>query len=486
MSDEWFKKQEEAMKKFPAKFLRPKNPISRTLSNLGSALSLSPEKAHLCKTHKVLNGQVIRAFFLQVTKECTTRIASYERYTDLPEDVAAWIKRLHSLNSYWMTLYFYCYTFQVSPDEPRYEPVEGGCEACILARIGGNVQAIYDLECSAFTRSLTQFRQNETWEKCRPSEEPRILKLLDGWMHERGLDSDKNPLYTKSLSLVELVGKVRYKILEERRAKRDAREKGINPPARQPSTIRSSSRYNRKPIHLIPEDYQFFENEEGGAKDEQEDVNTIIDYYANRMSVVGSDAQPPPAESMHPAYRYTPSVASSPGSTVDKKGKGPAPPASPVSDAYSSSVYSQPTNAGGAYGTQGPYFPPFRTPPKKPTRPAHGPPPAAAESFFKNQGPAMVASNDQGESEWEDDTVHTEVTTSSRLSKRDADRKAAADRTSEDRARAYRALVGNQSPSPSPPPTDNRLAPQDARRGRGRAPSIDRASQSTNWEDFYK
>lgn len=385
MSKEWFEEQEEFLKKFPAKFLRPKNPIERTLSNLASYQEYSPANAQLCKTHKVLNARLIRAFFIQVMKECTIMVDYIVSRRDLPEDVAAWIKRLHGLNGLWIEPTLQERMFS---SEPRHEFVDGGCEACILARIGGNEQAIYDLECSAFTRK----RKNR--------EEPRILKLIDGWMHERDMTDDKHPGYAESLCLISHVKRVRVHILEERRAKRDARKKGILP--NQSSTTSSSSRASPKPIKPTTKDSLIVEDEDEGEHNDQDELATIIGFYENRQSMVG---QPPPASPMHPAFQRPISPSDS---TTDIKGKGRAPPSPPscrASDAYSESVYSQPSNAGGAYDTQNPYIPPplrlpHKTPAENSTHPAPGPPPAATVSFSKKN------------TELEDDIVHTEATAS--------------------------------------------------------------------------
>lgn len=437
----------------------------------------------------MLNGRVIRAFFIQVTKECTTRNVSIANRTDLPEDVAAWMKRLHRLNSLWMHPNLYESTFGVSPDEPRYGQVDGDCEACILARIGGNVQAIYDLECSALTRE----RKNH--------EEPRILKLIDGWMNERGMDDENHPLYQVSLSMQAQVKKVRRQMYDERRRKQDGRE--VRPRPRPLGFIgvppsSSSSRPSLMPVQPNPEPpepYGFVEDEVEDQNEDQDTVDSIIGFYAYRQSTVASLV---PTESMHPAYQRPESSA------VDRKGKGRAsqiPPAPRASATYSESVYSQQGGFGGAYDPNSPYMPPHhrlspKTPAEKPTRPAPGPPPAASASFFKK-----LEHKDQDE-EWEDDTVHTEVTGST-PSLREAEQttKDRADtyrvlfgrsptrestdllvskgRTAEDRARDYQASIDPLAPTPSPSPSPPR--PSGSRRRRRRE-----GARNTNWGDFFK
>ncbi|CAG8980479.1 hypothetical protein HYALB_00013115 [Hymenoscyphus albidus] len=431
MTKEWFKNQEKAAKEFPAQFLRSK--ISRGLSRVGSALNIVPQQAHLCKTHKVLNAKLIHLFFVLVVRECTIANASLVTDSligDLPEDVTAWIRRLHSLNGYWMSPQVYRAIFQ---HEPSYAPVEGGCEACILARIGGNAEALYDLEASAFTR------------RSKRRLEPRILKLLDGWMHERGMDDDKHPGYKKSLLLIQQIkkAKLRQQVFEARQKECESDlDKG-----KQPSSL--------QPMAPIPENVDEEENIE-----DDEDLIAIIDFYDYHRSTVSLER--PPSESIHPALRGS-SMAPRPGTA--------------------SSV------AGGAYDTQTSYVSPFRATAQRPTRPPPGPPPPAPQgnAFFDKlgaAGPSKRAVDDGNESEWTDDTVHTDlpVPVSSRFAKRAADRKVAADRTAEDRAQAYRDLVTRFLSSSStirPPPITGGS-------GNEEQPPVAATSKVTEWGDFYK
>lgn len=71
---------------------------------------------------------------------------------ELNSEVRAWLRRLQSLASLWMQPELYRVAYDVQPHEPRFEYIESHCEACVLATIGGSVQAVTDLRTSLIGR----------------------------------------------------------------------------------------------------------------------------------------------------------------------------------------------------------------------------------------------------------------------------------------------------------------------------------------------
>jgi hypothetical protein len=88
-------------------------------------------------------------------------------------EVRAWLYRLRTLNSLWMSPDLYRAFSNAMPDDERFERIESGCEACILAVVGGNPQAILDLRTSLIGRK-------------KRGHESRLWGLVDAWTRRSG------------------------------------------------------------------------------------------------------------------------------------------------------------------------------------------------------------------------------------------------------------------------------------------------------------
>lgn len=490
----WLSSQAKSISKLPSKLLKPTNPFSR----LGLKLHIGAQQASLCKTHKALNPRLIRRIFLQLVKEVTVRNASLSKWP-CPPNVEAWLKRIHKINSLWISPDMYRATYQAQLHEERFNMVEDGCEACILSRIGGDFQVLLDLEVSAWSRR-----------KKGAPHDPRLLRFTDAWFDWFQTSEDVSEL---NRGFAREVREIRRFCLEERRRNRAEREnkRGNVAPRARAAAFSSSSRPSSlqrdysaakftppeglmKAVPVMQDPFAhvvFPVHGEDDDDEEQEDEASVIDYYANRMSkAMGPNQTAPPAKGMHTAFRrkamasdetlnpYTYKAVKRTNATAGNKGSSqaaergqlgrsssvqgtfptPRPRKRSVASAYTASVYSQATSeggayAGGAYDTQSPYVPPLRIPPKtpaqKPTRTERGPPPAApkANQFFaQTEDHAEAAWQhhlQQGaiESNWTDETVHAagSVRTGSQ---RETD-ESRANRTSEDHARAYRDQVAD-------------------------------------------
>jgi hypothetical protein len=175
----WFAKQTYYMERLPKVLLRPKNPISRTLSAIKKPLihlNIGEERAVLCKVHKPLNPHIIRRLFISLGEECSLRNKSFidAAESDLPPNIHTWIRRLESINSLWMSAELYMIIFMRTDEGLHYDHDKSCCEACIIATIGSNIQMILDLHASVLSRDFVN------------RGEPHLLRFLDDWLANIG------------------------------------------------------------------------------------------------------------------------------------------------------------------------------------------------------------------------------------------------------------------------------------------------------------
>lgn len=296
-NEAWLRDQAHLITTYPPSLRRPESLLPR----LVSALSLTPNKAHLCKTHKPLNAHLIRRIFLQVSAECTTRVARLSEYPMLPESVSQFLKRIQSLNSLWMSPELYRQAFNVMPHEARFKPVFGGCEACILATVGGSPQIISDLRTSMIGR------------KTKRGPSPRLLPLVEAWI---GWSSQRDKICEESDVLAKEVRGIRRQLQLARRQLRRNIAEGIA--SKEPAAHGG-----------IERDF------EGDDKERTNENESIIDFYANVMSTTTLNG-PQQTESLHPAFRD--SIAFDPESGTFHRTGTEAPKRRPRT-AYSESVY---------------------------------------------------------------------------------------------------------------------------------------------------
>lgn len=271
-SESWLRDQATFIKTLPPSLLHPKSSglISRVAATL-SSLRLGETKAVLCDAHKPLNPYIIRKIFIEVTAECTTRIhrlVSEVPASELPVNVREFVTRMQMLNSIWMDPALYRQAYQVSPETPRYERVANGCEACILATIGGDRAIIRDLFAGIWGRRKRN-RQPEGW-----------IDIVRAW-GEWQVDSEA--LIFEATGLGKEIGRYRKFLQSLRKAARKAGER------------------ESEAATLLGREYY---DKEGDVE------NEIIDFYANMMSrtslAKGEATQNAhPAEGVHAAFRDT-------------------------------------------------------------------------------------------------------------------------------------------------------------------------------------
>ncbi|KAF7948851.1 hypothetical protein EAE96_008033 [Botrytis aclada] len=282
-TDSWLHDQAVLIRTFPPSLLHPKSSglISRVAASLTS-LRLGETKAVLCDVHKPLNPYLTRKIFLELTAESTTRL---RRLTvevpleHLPVNVQEFVLRMKMLNSIWMQPEFYRQAYQVQPCDPRYERVPSGCEACILATVGGDRSIIRDLFASIWGRRKKN-KQMEGW-----------IDVVRAWASWQG---DSEGLTHESQSLGREISRCRKHLQMLRRDARRERLAGNHNPFDRDSEAHTLLG------HDTPE----------GDKDEDGDIeNEIIDFYANMMSRTSlantSSHDSHPAEGVHAAFRDT-------------------------------------------------------------------------------------------------------------------------------------------------------------------------------------
>ncbi|ESZ93796.1 hypothetical protein SBOR_5825 [Sclerotinia borealis F-4128] len=289
----WFHDQSTLLHTFPPCLLHPKSSgiIPRLAASL-SSLKLGEKKAILCPAHKPLNPYLIREIFLELTAECTTRLAhltpaATASSADLPLHIQELVARMQKLNSTWMQPDIYRQAYQVSPSTPRYERIASGCEACILATIGGDRTIVRDLLASILGRRKKN-RVMEGWID--------VVRAWGSWQE------DSDALTLECTNLGREIGRCRKQRHVLRRAARRAATREqlggtINPFARNSDSQTLNGRDS-------------LEEEQ----DEKGDVeNEIVDFYANMMSQTSlalnasssSTQNLHPEEGVHPAFRGT-------------------------------------------------------------------------------------------------------------------------------------------------------------------------------------
>ncbi|KAK0121563.1 hypothetical protein ONS95_009853 [Cadophora gregata] len=292
----WLQEQSKSIDTLPPKLKRPESFLPR----LAMSLPFGKEKAHLCLSHKPLNPHLIRRIFLQVSAECTTRIARLVSNQYLPPDIAVHVKTLQKVNSLWMSADLYRCTFQCQPHEERFDRIASDCEACILAAVGGNISILQDLRASMIGR------------KKKRGTPPRLLPLVESWIMCTGAEA---MVREQSDNLAVEIRNCRRQMQEARRQKRRNEKEGIldpPPPEMSSTTPRAVEDPFADVMHLIgvpfsnqnkaaqdfnnpfadpehgygrfqgKESYEYEDRDEHEHEIEHE--GSIINFYAHRLS----------------------------------------------------------------------------------------------------------------------------------------------------------------------------------------------------------
>ncbi|PMD66497.1 uncharacterized protein K444DRAFT_517118, partial [Hyaloscypha bicolor E] len=266
---QWLSEQEHAINQLPSSLQKPKN----ILSKMAMKLPRSPQKAVLCPAHKSLNPLLIHRFFLQLSAECSVRLARLDENPRLPPNLAAFLKRIHGINSLWFAPSIYRSLFKVDEKEEYHEMIEGGCEACILSVVGTNHQTLCDLRASMLGRRRKRLPV------------PRLLKIVDAWIEGTG----------HGIAIRKDSDALEKEIRECRREMQKARQ-------------RLSMNESHEDEEATPEDTFEMDGKEKDENAEQYFEGSILDYYTGGLKsstnlASQTRASTPLPGDIHPAFR---------------------------------------------------------------------------------------------------------------------------------------------------------------------------------------
>jgi hypothetical protein len=255
---------------------------SLLLSLLSTSLPLSSTKAYLCSAHRSLNPYLIHHIFLLISAECTTRLVRLvANPLPLPARISAFVNRLHALNALWMAPGLYRLAFGEMPmGAARRERISSGCEACLVAAVGGDESALSDLRAALLGRR----------KRGRPVAE--LLVLVEAWIRcvPRGEE-----IFALSEELGAEILRCRREMQKaRRREKKNVAGEGADKEVSEESTTLMSGT-----------------SEEDG-RDENDFEGSIIDFYANMLSSTSLVTDSLPVNDFHPTFgdsRYSPSAA---------------------------------------------------------------------------------------------------------------------------------------------------------------------------------
>lgn len=150
------------------------------------------EPAPLCKFHKSLNARLIRSIFSAVAVEIGLRCNSFmTSSSDVMVGHFKAIVALRRTHSMWLDPETFRRTFGEEPTR-EWPYQQDQCEACMLSRIGGNLDILSTLRSVLLSRTRTKSATRE-----RPGM-PRLLRFVEKWIvshgqlgRERLLDSDR-------------------------------------------------------------------------------------------------------------------------------------------------------------------------------------------------------------------------------------------------------------------------------------------------------
>ncbi|KIN06047.1 hypothetical protein OIDMADRAFT_49543 [Oidiodendron maius Zn] len=239
------------------------------LSRLTTSLPLHPERAYLCTAHRALNPYLIRHIFLLICAESTIHLTRLVKKQSLSTRISEFIDRLHCINTLWMTAGLYHLAFgEIPTGSASKERIASGCEACILAAVGGDRYILSDLHASLIGRK----------KKRRPVAE--LLTLVEAWIDRMARAEE---VYAQS----EALG---AEILRCRREMQKARRKAKT----------SASGESMRGMALMVEGLS---KKERDVNDEHDLEGSIIDFYSNFLSSTILLPKSISVEEIHPAFR---------------------------------------------------------------------------------------------------------------------------------------------------------------------------------------
>jgi len=231
-----------------------------------------------------------------------------------------------------MSTELYRTAFQAMPNDPRFDRIPNGCEACIISAVGGSDRIISDLRAAMMGR------------RKRRQPRPTLTRLVDAWIDWTGRGSF---IREESYTLGREIGRCRRGMQRARRARQNA----IPEEVAQSETLVDNELDNIQQ----DQDQERYVYEPRTEQDQHDFEGSIIDFYANLMSTTNLSPNSAAASvmegSIHPAFS---SVVFLPETGTflrhpPPRTHVPHPPqaytnnsrdANPTATAYSESVYS--------------------------------------------------------------------------------------------------------------------------------------------------
>ncbi|TAQ87874.1 hypothetical protein B7494_g3808 [Chlorociboria aeruginascens] len=272
---DWLRDQATCLASFPPTLRRPISILPR----LAMALSFTDPEAQLCNTHKPLPAQLIHRIFFQVSAECTTHLTRLVENRVLSQELFHFIKRIQSISSLWTSRELYRNLVNAMPEDPCFERVASGCEACILSVVGGDHGILSDLRASMIGRK----------KKGHPTR-PRLLPLVESWINWTGQGDE---IRCKSDMLAKTIRRCRRQMQHARRQTRRNIEEGIlDPPTGREGQQSSMTSDCEEGLEA--------DRSERYRKQEQEFEESIKDLYASSSTFI---TNPYTVDSIHAAFR---------------------------------------------------------------------------------------------------------------------------------------------------------------------------------------
>ncbi|KAI9166590.1 hypothetical protein HJFPF1_02700 [Paramyrothecium foliicola] len=230
--ESWLENQRTQSNGLDHSLRRPTSLFTRAAIYLGRrGVPFCPGGANLCSSHQVLDPRIIRNFLVMVMDECTVRSDRFRNADELciHGPVKAWLIRLEAVTATWLGKNLYARIYGPSHPTPTLRFLEGHCEACMLAVVGGDYQILRDLYAGLLARQAF-VKEQKNGHKYRA---PRLLRIVKSWMAHC-------PLATRRC--LEDEGKaLSQKILNCRRAIVEHESRALAPGSSNAST--SKSRY---------------------------------------------------------------------------------------------------------------------------------------------------------------------------------------------------------------------------------------------------
>ena len=205
--------------------------------------------------------------------------------------------------------------FNAMPADARFEQVLSGCEACIIASVGGDFQILSDLRASILGRRKKRLAA------------PKLLPLIEAWIDWTGRAST---IRAESSALGREIRACRRQMQNARRQKRQNVADGVVDGGFESGTATLVD-------EEVSEEIFDIDGNEKSERAEHDFEGSIIDFYATLMSWTSVIPNKQSLEGIHKAFRD--SMVFSPTTGTFHR-VAPAPLRQPRNSIYSESNYS--------------------------------------------------------------------------------------------------------------------------------------------------